>query len=138
MHRLVDARTGIEILDRDACLPLLAGDVVGRLGIIDRGTPKILPVNYVLDGDAIVFRTAPGTKLDAGPRAPACFEVDHFDRDARTGWSVLVVGHLEEVDQFQPRLWAHVRTLPVDPWAAGARIHVMRLSPTHIGGRVIS
>jgi uncharacterized protein len=137
VHHIVDARTGIEILDRDACLTLLAADVVGRLGIVDAGTPKILPVNYVLDGDAVVFRTASGTKLRVGPRSPACFEIDTFDRASRTGWSVLVTGHLEEVGPLQHRLWSRLNELPVDPWAGGDKPHLMRLTPTHVGGRVI-
>ena len=87
----VDRRTGIEVLDRDACLQLLAEDEVGRLGVITAGTPRIFPVNYALDGDAVVLLTADGTKLRDGMRAPACFEVDDFDREARQGWSVLVV-----------------------------------------------
>ena len=133
----VDARTGIEILDRDASLALLADDVVGRLGVVDHGSPRIFPVNYVLDGDTVVFRTAHGTKLDVGPRSPACFEIDRFDHASRTGWSVLVVGHLEEVDQFE-RTWDRLRQLPVDPWAVGVKDHLMRLTPEHIGGRRVT
>lgn len=133
MH-LTDARTGIEILDRQACLALLGGEVVGRVGVVDHGAPRILPVNYVLDGDAVVFRTAPGTKLDDGPRAPACFEIDAFDRAARTGWSVLVLGRLEEVTPYD-RAWQHVQQLPIDPWASGTKDHVLRLRPDVISGR---
>src|SRR5687767_13539744 len=103
--KLEDPRTGIEMLDRDACLTLLAGDDVGRLGVVAHGTPRIFPVHYVLDGDTIVFRTAAGTKLDVGTRSPACFELDQLDRATRTGWSVLVVGLLEEVTPYQGALW---------------------------------
>lgn len=132
---LVDPRTGIEILDRDACLALLAADVIGRLGVVAHGAPRILPVNYVLDDDSVVFRTAPGTKLDVAPRAPACFEIDRFDREHRTGWSVLVLGRLEEVTAYQHRDWVHLHTLDVDPWASGDKTHWMRLVPDHISGR---
>jgi hypothetical protein len=39
--------------------------------------PVILPVNYVVDGDAPVFRTDPGTKLDAAAEGAAvAFEGD--------------------------------------------------------------
>ena len=132
----VEPGTELEILDREACLALLAGDVVGRVGITDHGAPRILPVNYVLDGDTIVFRTAPGAKLDDGPRAPACFEIDEFDRENRTGWSVLVLGWLEEVTQYD-RAWHHVQELPIDPWAAGTKDHVLRLRPDLFTGRRI-
>ena len=50
---------GLEILDREACLGLLADDEIGRLAVLAGGAPLILPVNYQLDGEAIVFRTDP-------------------------------------------------------------------------------
>ena len=98
--KTVDARTRTEWLDHHECLRLLAADEIGRLAVLDGHTPIILPVNYRLDGEAVVFRTDPGTKLDRGPRAPASFEIDQFDREHRTGWSVVVVGRLEEVTPY--------------------------------------
>lgn len=132
--KLIDPRTGIEVLDRDACLVLLGSEDVGRLGVVDGGIPLIFPVNYVLDGDVVVFRTAPGTKLD-GAGSPACFEVDALDRTTRTGWSVLVVGHLEEVTQYQPRSWERLRELPSDAWSPHDKAYVLRVVPQHISGR---
>jgi nitroimidazol reductase NimA-like FMN-containing flavoprotein (pyridoxamine 5'-phosphate oxidase superfamily) len=134
---LVDSRTGIHVLDRETCLRLLSEDEVGRLGIVDGGTPLILPVNYALDGDVIVFRTAPGAKLTAGPRAPACFEIDRFDRETRTGWSVLVIGRLEEVTPYQSKAWSRVQGVAVDPWAANEKTHWLRLVPDSITGRQV-
>ena len=132
-----DPRTGVEILDRDTCLAFLGAEVVGRVGVVDHGAPRIFPVNYVLDGDTVVFRTAPGTKLDDGPRAPACFEIDAFDRATRTGWSVVVLGQLEEVTSYD-RAWQHVQQLPIDTWASGTKDHVLRLRPELISGRRIA
>ena len=94
MKKTIDARTGLEIIDPDECRRLLGTDEVGRLAVIDGGSPAIFPVNYVVDGDSVVFRTATGTKLDAGTRHPVAFEIDDFDRESRTGWSVVVSGHL--------------------------------------------
>lgn len=82
----IDARTGLQRIDRDECFELLAGDVVGRLAVVHGHTPAIFPVNYVLDGADIVFRTDAGTKLDAAERASACFEIDGIDRKTRVGW----------------------------------------------------
>jgi nitroimidazol reductase NimA-like FMN-containing flavoprotein (pyridoxamine 5'-phosphate oxidase superfamily) len=133
--KYVDSRTGIEMLDREECLELLAQDVIGRLAVLSGTGPVIFPVNYALDGDAIVFRTAPGTKLDAGPRAPASFEIDDFDRGTRSGWSVVVVGRLEEATPFDATVLERVQNLPVDPWAKGDKPHWVRLVPTRITGR---
>jgi nitroimidazol reductase NimA-like FMN-containing flavoprotein (pyridoxamine 5'-phosphate oxidase superfamily) len=136
--RQVDARTGIEILDEDECLRLLAADEIGRLAVIAGGAPLIFPVNYVLDGTAIVFRTAPGTKLDAGPRSRASFEVDSFDRERRSGWSVVVAGRLEEVTHYDSKTFDRVRHLPIDPWADGDKPHFMRLVTDRMSGRAVT
>jgi nitroimidazol reductase NimA-like FMN-containing flavoprotein (pyridoxamine 5'-phosphate oxidase superfamily) len=133
--QLLDARTGMERLTREECVRLLGTDEIGRLAVVDFGTPTIFPVNYVLDGEAVVFRTDPGTKLDKGTRGRACFEIDGFDRENRTGWSVVVFGKLEEVTQFDAKTFARVRGLTVEPWAGGEKQHWMRLSPERITGR---
>lgn len=99
--RTVGASAGIDWLDRDECLRLLAADEVGRLAVVG-APPAIFSVIYRLDGEAIVFRTDPGTELNHGSRAPACFELDTFDRDHRPGWSVLVTGRLEEATPTTP------------------------------------
>jgi uncharacterized protein len=133
--RLIDRRTGIELLERAECLERLAADVVGRLAIVVGGSPVVMPVNYAMDGESVVFRTAPGTKLDAAGRGDACFEIDGFDRSNRTGWSVAVTGRLEEVTAHDAALLDRVSRLPVDPWADGDRNHVVRLVPHVISGR---
>lgn len=134
--KLIDARTGIEWLDRAECLRRLEADEIGRLAVVEGGSPHILPVNYRMDGDAVVFRTAAGTKLDAVGRAPACFEIDGFDRTTRTGWSVVVTGRLEEVEA-STRAGRRVRDLPVTPWADGERDHWVRLVGERITGRIV-
>jgi nitroimidazol reductase NimA-like FMN-containing flavoprotein (pyridoxamine 5'-phosphate oxidase superfamily) len=133
--RLVDSRTGIEWLDRDECLRLLAESEVGRLAVIEGGVPMIFPVNYHLDGEAIVFRTGPGTKLEHGLRAPACFEIDEFEPEHRRGWSVVGVGRLREVTHYDGKTLERVKALPLDPWAPGDKPHWMRLAFAELTGR---
>ena len=65
------------------------------------GGPLILPVNYRMDGESIVFRTDPGLKLDQGVRSHACFEIDHFDRGNRSGGASSPAGRLEEVTHYE-------------------------------------
>jgi nitroimidazol reductase NimA-like FMN-containing flavoprotein (pyridoxamine 5'-phosphate oxidase superfamily) len=134
--RLIDTRTGIEWMERDECVRLLGGEVIGRLAVVDGGAPHIFPVNYVLDGEDVVLRTAPGTKLDSVGRARACFEIDAFDREHRSGWSVVVAGHLEELGELSGEA-ERVRQLPVDPWADGERDHWLRLVSDRITGRIV-
>lgn len=92
-------RHGIEVLSPDECRRLLAAGTLGRVAYVDAGTPVIAPVNYALDGTNVVFRSSVGTKLDAAERGrPFAFEIDDHDPDTRTGWSVLVTGIVEPVD----------------------------------------
>ena len=45
-------------LDRAECLERLGyGSYVGRIGFIHDGRPMVLPVNYLLEGETIIFRT---------------------------------------------------------------------------------
>ena len=53
--KMVDNRSGFEVLERRECLRLLAGEVVGRVGVVEAGSPLVLPVNYALDGDVIAW-----------------------------------------------------------------------------------
>jgi len=84
---------------------------VGRVALIDQGEPVILPVNHAMDGEAVVFRTARGSKLMAADNEmPVAFEVDGFDEDRRAGWSVVVRGKVTSVEEpaqlARSRRWA--------------------------------
>lgn len=133
---LVDRRTGIEFIDEAACLELLDGEVFGRLAIMDGGNPLILPINYAMDGRHVVFRSGPGTKVDARNRG-ACFEIDGHDDDLRNGWSVVIRGRIEEVTVHHEGLFDRLAGLP-QPWAQGDKPHVMRLVPASIQGRRVT
>lgn len=132
--QLLDARTGLEHLTSDECYALLAEDEIGRLAVVDGSTPQLFPVNYVLDGRTIVFRTDPGTKLDRASHGRATFEIDSFDRASRSGWSVVAFGRLEEVTKYDSRTFERVKALGVDPWA-GEKQHWMRLLVERVSGR---
>ena len=137
MAETATASAGFERIDREACLRLLAGHEVGRLVVVAGGTPSVFPVNYGLDGAEIVFRSDPGTKVDAGLRGPVCLEIDAFDRSTRSGWSVVATGRLEEVTPYDSVDSQKVRQLPVQPWVGGTKSHWLRLVPHRITGRRI-
>lgn len=124
-------------LDRDECEHLLAAGSVGRVAYTDAALPQIIPVNYAMDGRSIVFRTTATGRLAACCRdAVVAFEVDGFDGDARTGWSVLVVGDAMAVTDESEIVRA--RQLPFAPWAAGQRDHYIRITPGIVSGRRVA
>lgn len=84
---------GLEILTMDECRTLLAASPVGRIAFLDRGDPIILPITIGLWDGAVVFTTAPGSKLEAAVMNRAvAIEVDQWDAETHEGWSVLVKG----------------------------------------------
>ena len=131
----IDRRTGLEELDRDDCLELLARAPLGRLGVVVGGRPLVFPVNFTLDGNAIILRTDKGTKLYAARNGPVAFECDGIDRGYHTGWSVLVLGDAEEVRN--PHEVARLERLPLRPWSPGPKPVWLRIRAGSITGRRI-
>jgi nitroimidazol reductase NimA-like FMN-containing flavoprotein (pyridoxamine 5'-phosphate oxidase superfamily) len=118
------------------CRELLGSRQVGRLAYIARaGVPDIVPVNYVLDRDDVLIRSGPGPKLQAAERRElVAFEVDDFDDDAHTGWSVVV--HGMAVREFRAQAGRDERS-PA-PWASGPRYSTIRISSRRITGRRVT
>jgi uncharacterized protein len=134
--RPVNSESSFEVLSREECLELLASESVGRLGVSTGMHPVIFPVNYVLDGEAIVFRTDAGSKLEYASGQPVAFEVDHIDMEEHSGWSVHAWGKASEIGPFDSQgLRARVYALPLAPWAPGEKTHWVRITPAAINGR---
>lgn len=124
------------VLPVDVCMALLADNHFGRVALNDERGPVVLPVNYVLVGTDVVFRSDEGTKVDAALRgASASFEIDAIDERTRTGWSVVMRGRLTEVDD--PQHLARLRELPLHPFAGGDKSRYVRLVHRDVTGRRI-
>jgi uncharacterized protein len=126
---------GLEILPFAECLRLLATVPVGRVGFFADGEIVVLPVNHVVDGHEVVFRTAHGSKLSAVEgQHLAAFEADHYNEQTRSGWSVLVRGRAEMVDGEADIQRLSQRGL--HPWASVIeRPFWIRIRPTSVSGR---
>jgi nitroimidazol reductase NimA-like FMN-containing flavoprotein (pyridoxamine 5'-phosphate oxidase superfamily) len=134
------ARTdrGVEKLEPAECLRLLASVRVGRLGVTIDALPAVLPVNFGLSNGAVVFRTVPGTKLDAATAgAVVAFEADAPGSPEHPGdWSVLVRGVARELTEHTEL--AKARALQLESWAwDGAADRFVRIEPTVLTGRRI-
>ena len=125
----------VQVLAEDECLSLLNSREVGRITFEFKGRIEIFPVNYGVDGAVIVFRTSPGTKLEAVPKTSVAFEVDSWDSASGVGWSVIARGRAEEVTTNIGRVAEHLRWVPVQPAAPGKRWHWLAIKPTEITGR---
>jgi nitroimidazol reductase NimA-like FMN-containing flavoprotein (pyridoxamine 5'-phosphate oxidase superfamily) len=126
--------TGLRSMPRQEVWDALRAGSVGRLAFVVDGWPVVLPVNYALDDQDIVFRTAPGAKLAAAPSTRVAFEVDGVDALYEAGWSVLAFGIAEEVEGAEAE---RLRSLPLKPWAPGDRSHWIRVRVLEVTGRRI-
>lgn len=118
-----------------ACLDLLGRHHFGRIGFAARGVPLILPVNYVFEEPTIIVRTAPGTKLSEIPLTIVAFEIDDADTEGRWGWSVVASGPAFDITDSADAYSAHLRHLPVHPWAPGVRTHWLKITVRDVSGR---
>jgi len=122
-------------LSPSECRSRLADRQVGRVAVVAPDGPHIIPVNYALVDESVVFRTSPYTVLAThGQPATVAFEVDDFDHVTKTGWSVLVRGHTDPV--YDSREITHIRQIwDPSPWAGGSRNLYIRLTIAEISGR---
>jgi hypothetical protein len=104
------------------------------VGVLVDSAPEIYPVNFAVDGATIVLRTERGNKLRGVDRSPSiCFQIDGFDLDTRTGWSVLVKGKAILVRE--PHEVARLEQVALDLWALGEKTTWIQIIPTEVTGR---
>lgn len=129
----------MDVLSDSECRQKLASQVVGRIGIIVDQYPLIIPVNYAMDGDAVVIHTALGTVVARADQANVTFEVDHFDVERKVGWSVLLRGRGAAVEDHESADATPTESAGVvAPWAPGERPVRIRISPLEVSGRRIN
>lgn len=127
---------GLAVLGRDECLGLLRATHLGRVAVSIDALPVILPVQYAVLDDAVVFRTGVGTKLDAAlRRTVVAFEIDSIDPLYHQGWSVLVTGRCAEVTD--PGELARCADLPLRPSVPGEPDRFVKITTDVVSGRVI-
>jgi uncharacterized protein len=127
---------GLQVLSREECIALPASAPIGRIVYTHRALPAVQPVNFHLDHEKIVIRTARDSRLaTAAGDAIVAFETDEYDVGTRTGWSVTPVGRARTVED--PEELTRLSRLPLNPWAAGAREHFIAVVPEQLSGRRI-
>ncbi len=121
-------------LSRSECEALLRRGVVGRVAIAAPTGPHIMPMNYSVSESSVVVCTTPYSLLGTyGRDSMLAFEVDHIEHARQRGWSVVVRGRAEQVED-PTELNTLVRILP-RAWAAGRRSLYLRIPLTEVTGR---
>lgn len=124
------------MLDEHACRQRLGSTHFGRVALSIGALPVVFPVHFaLLDGDP-VFRTDAGTKLAAASEGNVlCLEIDQVDPETHTGWSVLVTGPSEILED--PESLHRAAALPLRPWIGQGDAFV-RIRSAMVSGRSVS
>lgn len=123
-------------LDASECRELIRSRPVGRLAYETQRGPRVVPMNYVIAGNHVVWRTAPDSEPARCSRDQmVAFEVDQTDELQHTGWSVLIVGVAQEVplEVLESLDVAHTP----HPWPEEMRALLLHLPLTEITGRAV-
>lgn len=113
------------------CWNMLRSQDLGRLAFRLIDDIHMTPVNYAVDRDTVLLRTAEGNKLlSVALGAKVAFEID--EHDEHTARSVVIRG--------TPRLLgedeAHrAENLPLHPWIATPKYNVVEIVPEAVTGR---
>lgn len=130
---MADTPAGQESLSDENCWDLLRANEFGRLAYVVDGAPAIVPTNYAVDGDQLVFRTTDGTKLHsllANPRV--AFEIDHVDDDTEVGTSVVVHGEAHVLSSDEE--W-RIEQVGLRAWLGQDRPVLVAIRPSAVTGR---
>lgn len=110
----------------------LASVDVGRIAVSSDGRPEIYPVNFCLDGESIVFRSASGSKLEKlAVDSHVAFEADGWSETG--GWSVLIRGDAALIED--PDELARVTKAPLRTWVPTVKKNWVRVTPELITAR---
>ena len=112
---------------------LLRERTFGHLGLSQDDRPEIYPVNYLCDGESILFRTAEGSKLrELTHNRHVVFEVD-AETDGGV-WSVVLKGRAVVLED-DPILTDEALGL-LPPWVPIQPFVYIRITPDTLRGRL--
>jgi nitroimidazol reductase NimA-like FMN-containing flavoprotein (pyridoxamine 5'-phosphate oxidase superfamily) len=119
-------------LDRETCFALLASQHVGRL-VLPGDEVFVAPVNYVVVGESLVFRTDAGSHAAGAAGETMTFEVDAVNDQYEAGWSVVIRGRLQDItDAAAADVDLHER---LESWAPGPKDRWLRIDVEDVTGR---
>nr|WP_185992634.1 pyridoxamine 5'-phosphate oxidase family protein [Janibacter cremeus] len=113
------------------CWQALREHEFGRLAYRLLGEVHITPINYVVDGERLLFRTAQGNKLlSVVMHGPVALEIDELG--VEEAWSVVARGSARVLEGADA---GRSEQLPLRPWVGGEKETVVRIDPEEVTGR---
>ena len=121
-------------LTQDECWDLLRTHELGRLAFRLVDEVHITPINYAVDHDTLLLRTAAGNKLlSVALGSEVAFEIDEYDEDSAR--SVVVRGTPRVLGEDE----AHrAENVPLRPWVGDSKYNVVEIVPEVVTGRAFA
>ncbi len=121
----------VTVLTEPECWELLRKQELGRLAFRHGDGLQILPINYAVAGEHVVFRTGDGSKFsDLMDNGDVAFEVDSSSPDVAE--SVVCRGVVVELHGEQALMTDQLR---LRPWVVSRKSHIMAIRVGEISGR---
>ena len=118
-------------LTEDECWQMLREEEFGRLAFRLVDEVHITPINYAVDHDTLLFRTAGGDKLLAvAMDSEVALEIDRYDDEHAR--SVVVRGSARKLDEDEEH---RAENLPLRPWVGTLKYNVVEITPKVVTGR---
>ncbi|EPH00264.1 hypothetical protein HMPREF1531_02372 [Propionibacterium sp. oral taxon 192 str. F0372] len=133
---MADNNVPMNVIPEDSCWGYLASQEVGRLGVVSEDLPEIFPINYYVDGESLIFRSAEGSKMETlATNNNVVFEVDNWTDEG--GWSIMIKGTAERITDADEL--ARAKKAPLLPWTPTVKEIFVRILPTtQISGRTFT
>lgn len=121
-------------LSTDECWQMLREEEFGRLAFRLVDEIHITPINYAVDGETLLFRTAEGNKLlSVAMGSEVAFEIDRYDEEFAR--SVVIRGTARQLPEDEEH---RSENIPLRPWVATLKYNVVEIIPRVISGRTFS
>lgn len=118
------------ILSSEQCWELLRSAELGRLAFRLADEVHLVPINYAVVDERILFRTAEGDKLLGVTMHPeVVFEID--SRDAEQAHSVIVRGMARRLEEDEE----HEVDDLLRSWVSTPKYNIVEITPTRVSGR---
>ncbi len=129
-----DLASHVEELTSASCWTLLREAPIGRIALSGDDGIEVFPVNYVVDGGSVVFRSGIGTKLRLiADGSPCTFQVDEIDVVHQLVWSVVAKGVVRPIAGHDAITATFDMEVPT--WQRGPKPTYLRVTPTALTGR---
>jgi nitroimidazol reductase NimA-like FMN-containing flavoprotein (pyridoxamine 5'-phosphate oxidase superfamily) len=113
---------------------LLDSKAVGRI-VLSGEEPFIVPVNFVVVDDHLVFRCDPSSHAARSVGSAVAFEVDTVDLEHEAGWSIVVRGTLQDLTG---RMGDDSKLQRLQPWAPGDKSRWLAVHLGEVTGRWVA